>query len=140
MKTDESLAHAFGSMSRIVERELRSVFAEYGVQPGQLPVLLALYERDGQTQAELASWTGVEQPTMASTLTRMEREGFVTRRPDPDDGRRVDVFLTTPARRIEQPLADAVRGVNRRALRGLSAEERTLLYELPERLRRNLRG
>jgi DNA-binding MarR family transcriptional regulator len=138
MKPHESLGHAFGAMARMVDRELRTAFAEYGVQPGQLPVLLALYERDGQTQAELATTVGVEQPTMASTLGRMEREGFVARRPDRDDGRRVGVFLTAPAKRLEGPLADAVRSVNRRALRGLSAEERSLLYELPGRMRANL--
>ena len=37
--------------------------------------------------------------------------------------------------RPEGPLADAVRSVNRR---GLSAEERALLYGLPERMRKNL--
>ena len=75
---------------------------------------------------------------MATTLNRMERDGLVRRAPDPDDGRRVGVHLTRPARRLEQPLTDAVRAVNRRALRGLSAEERSLLYGLTERLRVNL--
>ena len=138
MKPNESLAHAFGSMSRLVERELRSEFARFGVQPGQLPVLLSLYEHDGLTQAELASSIGVEQPTMAATLGRMERQGLVARSPDADDGRRVDVHLTTSARQLERPLTDAVRAVNRRALRGLSADERTLLYGLADRLHQNL--
>jgi DNA-binding MarR family transcriptional regulator len=138
MKPNESLAHAFGSISRLVERELRLAFAEYGVQPGQLPVLLSLYEHDGLTQAELATSTGVEQPTMAATLGRMERKGLVSRKPDDADGRRVGVFLTAPAKQLEKPLTDAVRAINRRALRGLSADERNLLYDLHGRLQQNL--
>jgi DNA-binding MarR family transcriptional regulator len=140
MKTEESLGHSFAVMARLLDRELRSAFAEYHVLPGQLPVLLALWERDGMTQSELAVATGVEQPTMASTLNRMEQDGLVRRDPDGRDGRRVGVFLTAPARRIEKPLTDAVRTVNRRAVRGLSGEERSLIYSLPNRLRANLEG
>jgi DNA-binding MarR family transcriptional regulator len=138
MKPNESLAHAFGSMGRLVERELRGALGEYRVQPGELPVLLALYESDGMTQAQLTESVHVEQPTMAATLGRMERHGFVARQPDPDDGRRVAVHLTERARQMEKPITDAVRAVNRRALRGLSADERNLLYNLPDRLQQNL--
>jgi DNA-binding MarR family transcriptional regulator len=137
MHPHESLAHAFGLMSRLLERDLRAACAEYHVLPGQVPVLLALYERDGLTQSQLADVTGVEQPTMAATLQRMESDGLVRRAPDPHDGRRVAVSLTAPARRMERPLHDAVRRVNRRAVRGLSAGERALLYDLPDRLRSN---
>src|SRR4051794_4346334 len=104
MQPHESLAHAFGAMARALERELRGACAEYAVTPGQLPVLLALYERDGLTQTELAAATGVEQPTMAATLTRMEDDGLVRRAADPDDARRVGVFLTAPAQRLEKRL------------------------------------
>jgi DNA-binding MarR family transcriptional regulator len=138
MNPNESLGHAFALMSRLLERELRRGLAEYAVTPGQLPVLLALYERDGQTQTELAGTVGVEQPTMAATLTRMERDGLVRRELDADDGRRVGVFLTRAAVRLEKPLTDTVRVANRRALRGLSGDERSLLYGLTERLRANL--
>ena len=138
MKPNESLGHTFGTMTRLLERDLRSALAPYGVRAGQLPVLLALYEEDGLTQTELAQTTAVEQPTMAATLNRMEDEGLIHREPDPDDGRRIGVFVTPAARRLERPLADAVRIVNRRALRGLSGDERSLLYGLTDRLRANL--
>jgi DNA-binding MarR family transcriptional regulator len=138
MKPHESLGHAFAGMARLLEREQREAFAEYHVLPGQVPVLLALWEQDGLTQTELATATGVEQPTMAATLNRMEADGLVSRAPKPGDGRRMQVSLTAPARRLEKPLTDAVRTINRRALRGLSGEDRSVIYALPERLRDNL--
>jgi DNA-binding MarR family transcriptional regulator len=137
MESHESLGHAFAMMARLLDRELRSALAQHGVLPGQLAILLELYERDGLTQTELARATGVEQPTMAATLGRMERDGLVSRGPRAGDGRRVDVLLTPRARQLEKPLIDAVRAVNRRALRGLSASERSLLYGLPDRLAAN---
>lgn len=41
---------------------------DYGVVPGQFPALLALYERDEQTQRELCEVASVDQSTMAKTL------------------------------------------------------------------------
>lgn len=138
MQPHESLGHTFAAMARLMDRELRRSLADHGVQPGQLPALLALYEQDGLSQMELARAAGVEQPTMAAALARMERDGLVAREPRAGDGRGVGVHLTPRARSLERPVTDAVRAVNRRALRGLSAEERSLLYGLPARLRANL--
>jgi DNA-binding MarR family transcriptional regulator len=138
MKPRESLAFGVAVMARLFDRELRATFAEFGVLPGQLPVLLELYDRDGQTQAELARALTVEQPTMASTLGRMERAGLVHRLADAADRRRAGVWLTEYARRIERPLIDAARAVNRKAVRGLSADERAALYRAVNRATKNL--
>ena len=138
MKTYESLAFDIGVLARLFERELRLAFAEHDVLPGHFPVLLGLYDRDGLTQAELARVAGVEQPTMAATLQRMERAGLVRREPDPGDGRRATVFLTERARELERPLVDAARAINRRAVRGLSADDRSLLYRVIGRATANL--
>ena len=138
MKTHESLAFAMSLSARRFERELRTAFLPLGVLPGQFSVLLALYEADGLTQADLARIAGVEQPTMASTLGRMERDGLVRRAPSAGDGRRVGIHLTERARELERSLIDAARGVNRRAVRGLSAEERSLLYGVIDRVSSNL--
>src|SRR4051812_28837343 len=131
MKTHESLGFGVGLMGRLLDRELRVAFAEFGVSPGQFPVLLALYETDGLTQAELARVVAVEQPTMAATLKRMERDGLLRRAPDRADGRRTGVYLSERAQQLEGRLTGAARSVNRRAVRGLSAEERSLVYALP---------
>ena len=138
MKPTESLAVAVAQLSRTFDRELRVALLPTGVAPGQLPVLLALFDSDGPTQAELARELAVEQPTMASTLARMERDGLVERRPDRDDGRRARVHLTERSRALRVPLIDAARGVNRRAVRGLSAEQRSVLYQAVARATANL--
>jgi DNA-binding MarR family transcriptional regulator len=138
MKPTESLAVGVAQLSRMFERELRAALMQTGVAPGQLPVLLALYDGDGPTQADLARELAVEQPTMASTLARMERDGLVERRPDADDRRRARVHLSERARALRVPLIDAARAVNRRAVRGLSAEQRTALYQAVDRATANL--
>ena len=46
------------------------------------------------TQAQLARRVAIEQPTMVRTIDRMERDGLVTRTPDPNDRRASRITLT----------------------------------------------
>ena len=78
--------------ARALDRRLRR---RLGVSSGQAPVLLALAASDALSQKVLTDIAAVEQPTMAATLSRMERDGLITRRPDPAD-RRSMLFALTP--------------------------------------------
>ena len=49
-----------------------------GVVPGQFAQLLALYEQDGLTQAELCARVQIEQFTMANPLPRRSATGWST--------------------------------------------------------------
>ena len=48
-----------------------------------------------RTPAELADAAGVTRATMTGLVDTLERDGFVTREPDPDDRRMMSVRLTT---------------------------------------------
>jgi DNA-binding MarR family transcriptional regulator len=104
------------------------------VAPGQFPALLALYEREGRTQAELCQLVRIEQPTMANTLNRMQRDGLIDRDPDPADGRRSLVELTQRGRALEPALVAAAEAVNASATAGISAEELATLLSLVTRV------
>jgi DNA-binding MarR family transcriptional regulator len=115
---ERSLGYMVNVAARALEQALHRRIAPYGVVPGQFPALLALYHRDGRTQAELCVEVRIEQPTMARTLARMERDGLVERRPDQHDGRRALVFLTERARRLVPVLQAAADEENAIASRG----------------------
>src|SRR5882757_4292236 len=78
-----SLGYQVNLLARLMEQALRRRIAVHGVVPGQFPALLALYEREGRTQSELCQLVRIEQSTMANTLNRMQRDGLVSRSPDP---------------------------------------------------------
>jgi MarR family transcriptional regulator for hemolysin len=65
-----------------------------GSSSGPMPVFVALQDGGSLTQKELVQRASVEQPTMAATLGRMERDGLIVRTPDPRDGRSSRVALT----------------------------------------------
>ncbi|MFD4603041.1 MarR family winged helix-turn-helix transcriptional regulator [Streptomyces sp. NPDC058464] len=125
-------------MARLFSQALAVRIAPYGVVPGQFAQLLALLEQDGLSQRELCDLVRIEQPTMANTLQRMERDGLVRRVPDPSDRRRTQVCLTGRAREIERELFSAARAVNGAATVGLTEEEVATYLDLTVRVIRNL--
>ena len=109
-----------------------------GFGVGHLPVLVALKTGRAKTQRELARFAGVEQPSMAQMLARMERDGLIRRTPDPADGRSSLIELTATAL---AKLPDAIRVLlqgNREALDGFTGEEAALLTRLLTRMIANL--
>ena len=118
--------------ARLLTRALERRLAGGGA--GQMPVFFALIDGVAQTQADLTRDAAVEQPTMANTLQRMERDGLVTRIPDPDDKRRALVSLT-PAGLEHAEIAMAAAGtVNALAFSALTPEERPLFLDMMRRM------
>lgn len=133
-----SLGYQVNLLARLFEQALRRRIAVHGVVPGQFPALLALYEQEGRTQSELCQLVRIEQPTMANTLNRMQRDGLVSRSPDPADGRRSLVELTVRGRGLEQALIGAADSVNAEAADGLSDLEVETLLALLAKVAANL--
>jgi DNA-binding MarR family transcriptional regulator len=121
LRPDSSVGYQVNRLARLFEVALRDRIAAYGVVPGQFPALLALFDRDEQTQRELCEIASVDQSTMAKTLARMRRDGLVREEPDPADGRRIRYQLTPRARALEADLAAAGHEVIALATRGIPA-------------------
>lgn len=113
---------------RAIERRLA------GGNAGPMPVFLALQDGRAMTQTALAQQASVEQPTMAKTLARMERDGLVSRTPDPNDKRSALVRLTDLGRiRADQAFDSAIE-VNCIAAGALSKAELATYLSLAARI------
>lgn len=80
----------------------------------------------------------MEQPTMANTVRRMERDGLVVREPHPTDGRKQLIRLTDRARELEDALTQAARRVNARACRDLTEDGAAALVDALRTVRASL--
>jgi MarR family transcriptional regulator for hemolysin len=120
---DASAGYMTNLAARLFQRAVDESLRDLGVSAGYLPVLFALGDGNEMTQMALARTVVIEQPTMAATLTRMERDGLVRRRPDPEDGRSSLISLTSAALKKVRTVEAAVAKVNARALGGLSEKE-----------------
>lgn len=136
MKFDKNRSAGFlaNHMARLFAKGLQQNIKPLGLAPAQFMTLLALWEKDGLTQRELVERLDVEQATMANTLTRMERDGLLTRRAHPDDGRSQSIHLTPKAISLRQAAMDAAQSVNAIALSELEEEEKKLFLDLTHRV------
>ena len=135
----DSLGYQIGLLSRLFDRRLQEVLKEQGVAPGQFAPLVMLFEQDGLTQAELCRRINVEQPTMANTLERMERDGLIKRKTDTEDKRRALVHLTPRAKDMREAVMENARAVAGRAVQRLSPADQDDMFRLLARMVENLR-
>lgn len=119
-----SAGYLINHLARIFAQALAREVRPMGLAPGQFMVLLELWREDGLTQRDLVTRLDVEQPTLANTLARMERDGLVSRTPHPTDGRAQTIRTTARARALESPATAAADRVNRRLLAALPEGDR----------------
>lgn len=131
---DTSVGYLTNLAGRLLVRELERNLAPLGLSPGHMPVLLALEGGNAMTQKALAERAGVEQATMTATLTRMERDGLVDRRPNPDDGRSTLVALTPLALGKLPQVETATMAINQLVLDQFTQEEGRQFFALIHRL------
>lgn len=130
--------HYFSRIARGLARVGDARLRPLGFATAQLPVLSALADGKRMSQADLARWAKVEQPSMAQLLARLERDGFVRRETDPADRRSSFISLTEQARKKLPAGRQVLLQGNKEATRGLSAAEVKTLLALLQRVAANV--
>ena len=130
LQRETSAGYMTNLAGRLFVRELERNLARIGLTPAHMPVLLALEQGDALTQKALAARARVEQPTMAATLNRMERDGLIERHINPEDGRSMLVQLTPLARAKLPAVENVVSAINALVLEQLTPDERVQYFAL----------
>ena len=131
---EDSLGYLVNRAARAFANRLAYELRPFDVGIGQWAVLMHLWSHDGMTQAQLARRIAIEQPTMVRTIDRMERDGLVTRSPDPSDRRAIRISLTERGSALRDQLVPLAAGVNRAATAALTADEVITLRRLLAKL------
>lgn len=139
IRRQDALGYQIGLLGRLFDRALEDELAPFHVLPGQYPALVMLYQKDGLTQADLCKLINVEQPTMANTLNRMERDGLIQRVADPEDKRRSRIHLTERAKEFKDALMEKARAVPQLALANLGSADQDRVFSLLGQMIENLK-
>src|SRR6266567_4999469 len=127
-----------------VARLMRTAFdrrvRRLGLTRSQWLVINRLHRRPGATQSELAEMLEVEKATAGRMVDRMEKKGWVVRRPDVADRRVNRLFLTADADLIQVQLAQIADRTVDNALALLSAREREQFSEWMRQVKRQLQA
>ena len=114
--------------------------AEISLTLVQCRALTHLEKNEGISQARLAELTDVEPMAMVRILDRMEADGVLERRPDPDDRRARRLHLTARARPLLDEIWRQATLTRAETFAGVSRAEREAFIGVLERLDANLGG
>jgi DNA-binding MarR family transcriptional regulator len=120
---DDRLAHLVKDAARALLRALQMQLAAHGVSIGHWTFLRILWEKDGLTQRELSEQAGLMEPTTFSAIQAMQRLGYVTRRHQNNNRKKLYVFLTPKGRALKARLVPLAEDVNRIAARAIAQDD-----------------
>jgi MarR family transcriptional regulator, organic hydroperoxide resistance regulator len=119
---------------------LREELARHDITFSQYQHLRQLWHEDGLAQVELSRRIGIETASSTAVIDQLERLGFIRRKRDATDRRRIIVTLTAAGRALEKSLDGCAIAVNMRARSGLSKAEVALLFDAIGKIIGNLGG
>lgn len=124
--------------ARLLRRDFERRAKRHGVTRAQWAALAFLARQSGLRQTQLADLLEVTPMAVARLIDRMEGEGLIERRSDPDDRRAWRLFLTARARARIDELRETGRETRDIALAGISDTDQAVLLNALQRIRNNL--
>jgi DNA-binding MarR family transcriptional regulator len=97
---DEYICFNVGRVMRRVYEHYDSRLSSFNLTTPQYMVFNALWIGDGITIGELGQRVALDGSTITGILDRMEKNGYVERRPNAEDRRSALVYLTQKAREV----------------------------------------
>lgn len=131
--TDDARAAADLRMATFrLARRLRSQRAVDTMSDGQFAVLAALKIHGPHTLGELADRERVSAPSMNRTVNCLEESGYLSRTPDEDDRRKVNIDLTDAGRDVVEETVRRRDSWLEHALAELTDQQRATLASAAE--------
>lgn len=122
-KLENTLGYALAKSQRRFYHHLRRELVEYNLTPPQFGVLVLLWGQDDLSQAEIGNILEVDRTTLTGIINRLEKNGLVERKADPDDRRSKLVYLTQGGREYEDLLMPVIEKINHSFSEKFSAQE-----------------
>ena len=106
---------------------------EANISLSQLALINYAASNPGCGVQAMASGLKLSKPTVSIGVSQLENAGLITRQPDPQDGRAVQLFLTREGQELHQRTHEFRCKRFERLLTDLTPQERTTLLTLLER-------
>jgi MarR family transcriptional regulator, organic hydroperoxide resistance regulator len=137
---EDSLAHLsarfYRAMGKHVNRELAKEGLKVTVE--QWPILIHLWDRNGQSQKDFARKLFKDKTTIARLVAGIESSGMIERKPDQKDGREKNVFLTEKGQEIMNRATLSIQEIDNLAEAGIDKNELAICKDVLRRVHKNL--
>ncbi len=125
-------------LSKLIRRTFNEALAEQGLFSGQQDIVFYLVENEGVTLSQLAENLGVSVATASVSVKRMEKSGFIEKKPDRDDARIIRLYPTEKARVAPENVRNHMNSLESVLSKDMTEEEAMLLSSLLERAIQNM--
>ena len=135
---DIPLMGLMGIVQHKMMNTAKGMYREFDMNRSQAAILFMLHRRETMSQRELAQELNMTAPSITSAIQKMEREGYITRRPDDADQRVMRLALAKRGRACIQSVREVGGRMDEIILGGMSLEEKLLFRRLMLQVRDNL--
>ncbi len=136
MPFKDCICFQLGKTVRNVTRAYREEIASLGLTHGQFFLVVAIMEEEGLLPSELAEKTFQDRATITGLLDRLEKDGWIERKPDNRDRRSLRIYLTLSARERKASLLGLFEETNRAFLNRFTPQEWNTMQSFLSRLER----
>ena len=137
---DSYIGYVLSDVARLIRTVFDRRVRDIGLTRAQWLVLTRLYRKPGASQTELAEMLEIDRASAGRMIDRMERGGWLERRPDAGDRRINRLHLTSGARKAHARMWKIAESTVDDALAPLSAREREQFTRLAGRVKGKLQG
>lgn len=116
----------------------KELYREFDLNRSTASILFMLHKGKSMSQKELAGQLNITAPSITSSIQKMERAGYITRRPDTEDQRIMRLNLTEKGESCICAIKNVADRMDELMLEGMSKEEKMLLRKLLLQVNENL--
>lgn len=116
------------------EPSFRAIESKFGLTRPEILTLIFLFHRDGISASDICDFSGHLKNNISRAVTALEKKGLIQREPDPQDQRRLVLFITTPGRKLHNQFMPGLKKREADMMQCLTNKEKADLNHLLRKL------
>ncbi|MEH7097452.1 MarR family winged helix-turn-helix transcriptional regulator [Neobacillus vireti] len=134
----KEILREIGMIARALDSISNIEFKEYDLTKGQYLYLVRIYENPGIIQEKVAEMIKVDRTTAARAIKKLEMNGFIDKKDDQQNKKIKKLFPTEKGKNVYPFIRRENDYSNNVALAGLSETEVETIFNLLQRVRKNI--
>lgn len=125
-----------------LENNFNKYFKKYKLTSSQMDILMFLFRNEDKivNQRDVENYLSLTNPTIAGTLFRLEKKGFIKRKRRLEDKRYKEIYLTKKSRKLRDVIFEYIKNNDNKMFADISEAEKENLKNIMEKLLRNMQN
>ena len=134
----QNIGFLMKDVTRLMRRNFMRHADEFGLTQAQMQALVYVARGEGMRQVALAEMLEIQPITAARLIDKLVEEGLVERRPDPDDRRAFQLYVTDAAKPLLDRIYVVAAAAREDSMTGITPDMQQMLISVLGRMHDNL--